>query len=156
MFNVVTGQGHASEALVRHPGVDKIAFTGSTSTGRKIAEAAAPTLKRVSLELGGKAAAIVLDDAPLDRLVSTMTPAMMFNNGQMCLQPSRLLVPEHRKEEIVAAFVDAFRKVKVGSPTDPDTKVGPLINKKQQDRVLGLLQSTKEEGGVFRARRWPP
>ena len=150
VLNVVTGGAQASEALVRHPGVDKIAFTGSTATGRKIAEAAAPTLKHVSLELGGKAAAIVLDDAPLDRLVSTMTPAIMFNNGQMCLQPCRLLVPEHRKEEIVEALVEAFRKVKVGPPTDPDTKVGPLISRKQHERVLGLLQSAKDEGGVFR------
>ena len=150
VLNVVTGGAQASEALVRHPGVDKIAFTGSTATGRKIAEAAAPTLKHVSLELGGKAAAIVLDDAPLDRLVSTMTPAIMFNNGQMCLQPCRLLVPEHRKDEIVEALAEAFRKVKVGPPTDPDTKVGPLISRKQHERVLGLLQSARDEGGVFR------
>jgi aldehyde dehydrogenase (NAD+) len=147
VLNVLTGGAQASEALVRHAGIDKIAFTGSTATGRKIAEAAAPTLKHVTLKLGGKAAAIVLDDAPLDRLVETMTPAIMFNNGQMCLQPSRLLVPEHRKDEIVAAFIDAFRQVRVGAPTDPETQVGPLISRKQQERVLGLLQSAIDEGG---------
>jgi aldehyde dehydrogenase (NAD+) len=88
VLNVIPALPAETDALVRHPGVNKIAFTGSTATGRKIAEAAAATLKHVSLELGGKAAALVLDDAPLPRLVETMMPAILFNNGQMCIRRS--------------------------------------------------------------------
>jgi aldehyde dehydrogenase (NAD+) len=100
--------------------VNKIAFTGSTATGCKIAEAVAPTLKHVQLERGGKAAALVLDDAPLDRLVETMMPAILFNNGQMCIQPARLAIPENRKDEIVGAFA----KVVVGRQTRPAPSSG--------------------------------
>jgi aldehyde dehydrogenase (NAD+) len=149
VLNVMPGLPAASEALVRHPGVNKIAFTGSTATGRKIAAAAAPTLKHVQLELGGKAAALVLDDAPLRRLVDTMVPAMLFNNGQMCLQPSRLVVPEHRKNEIVGAFAEAFAKVAVGPPREPGTELGPLISRKQYDHAMDLLRSAVEDGGRF-------
>ncbi|MDR7301603.1 aldehyde dehydrogenase family protein [Haloactinomyces albus] len=149
VLNVVTGPPASSEALVRHPAVNKVAFTGSTTTGRLIAEAAAPGLKHVSLELGGKAAALVLDDAPLARIVDTMVPAMMFNNGQMCLQPSRLLVPRHRQQEITDALAARFAEVVVGAPWDPDTEVGPLISRGQHDKVMGLLASAVDEGGRF-------
>jgi aldehyde dehydrogenase (NAD+) len=149
VLNVIPGSPAASDALVRHPGVTKVAFTGSTATGRKIAQAAAPTLKHVALELGGKAAALVLDDAPLGRLVETMTPAIMFNNGQMCLQPGRLLVPEQRKDEIVDAFTKSFAQVVVGPPAAPGTQVGPLISRGQHDHVMGLLQSASDDGGRF-------
>ncbi|MFD2414943.1 aldehyde dehydrogenase family protein [Amycolatopsis pigmentata] len=149
VLNIVTGRPEASEALVRDPRVDKIAFTGSTATGRVIAAAAAPTLKHVSLELGGKAAALVLDDAPLDRLVRTMVPAIMFNNGQMCLQPSRLVVPVPRHDEIVEALAEAFAKIIVGPPSNPDTQVGPLISRAQHEHVLGLLRSAVDDGGRF-------
>ena len=149
VFNVVTGLAAASDVPVRHPGVNKIAFTGSTATGRKIAEAAAPTLKHVALELGGKAAALILDDAPLQRIVDTMVHATIFNNGQMCLQPSRLVVPENRKKEIVDALVKEFAKMTVGDPFDPRTKVGPLISRKQYDNVMRLLASVTNEGGRF-------
>ena len=149
VLNVIPALPAESDALVRHPGVNKIAFTGSTATGRKIAEAAAATLKHVSLELGGKAAALVLDDAPLPRLVETMTPAILFNNGQMCIQPARLVVPEHRKDEIVAAFAEAFAKVVVGPPDAPGTALGPLISRQQYDHAMGLLKSAAEDGGRF-------
>lgn len=149
VLNIIPGSPAASEALVRHAQVDKVAFTGSTATGRKIAEAAGPTLKHVSLELGGKAAALVLDDAPLDRLIQTMVPAMMFNNGEMCLQPSRLLVPESRKEEIVSAFAAEFENVMVGAPWDDRTEVGPLISKRQYDHVMDLLSTVEPDGGRF-------
>jgi aldehyde dehydrogenase (NAD+) len=151
VLNVVPGLPAASEALVRHPGVNKIAFTGSTATGRKIAAAAAPTLKHVQLELGGKAAALVLDDAPLPRLIETMMPAMLFNNGQMCLQPSRLVVPEHRKDEIVGAFAEAFAKVVVGPPWEPATELGPLISRGQYDHAMDLLRSAEHDGARFAA-----
>jgi aldehyde dehydrogenase (NAD+) len=149
VLNVIPATPAGSAALVSHPGVNKVAFTGSTPTGRKISEAASPTLKHVSLELGGKAAALVLDDAPLDRLVDTLTPAIMFNNGQMCLQPSRLLVPEDRKDEIVDAFAKSFAEVVVGPPAAPDTEVGPLISQKQYDHAIDLLTSVAADGGRF-------
>jgi aldehyde dehydrogenase (NAD+) len=120
VLNVIPALPAESDALVRHPGVNKIAFTGSTATGRKIAEAAAATLKHVSLELGGKAAALVLDD-----------------------------IPEHRKDEIVAAFAETFAKVVVGPPDAPDTELGPLVSRRQYDQVMGLLKSAAEDGGRF-------
>ena len=141
VLNVIPALPAESDTLVRHPGVNKIAFTGSTATGRKIAEAAAATLKHVSLELGGKAAALVLDDAPIQRLVETMMPAMLFNNGQMCIQPARLVIPEHRKDEIVGAFAEAFAKVLVGPPDAPGTDLGPLVSRNQYDHAMGLLKS---------------
>jgi aldehyde dehydrogenase (NAD+) len=147
VLNIIPTLLAGSDSLVRHPGVNKIAFTGSTATGRKIAEAAAPTLTQVLLELGGKAAALVLEDAPLEELVQSMVPAILYNNGQMCTQPSRLLVPEHRKDEIVGAFADAFGKVVVGPPAAPGTELGPLISRKQYDRVMDLLRSATECGG---------
>jgi aldehyde dehydrogenase (NAD+) len=149
VLNIVTGAAAASDALVRHPDVNKVAFTGSTPTGRKVAEAAAATLKHVALELGGKAAALILEDAPLQRIVDAMVHATIFNNGQMCLQPSRLIVPESRKEEIVDALVKEFAKIPVGDPLDPKTRLGPLINRKQYDNVIRLLKSALEEGGRF-------
>jgi aldehyde dehydrogenase (NAD+) len=149
VLNVIPALPAGSDALVRHPGVNKIAFTGSTATGRKIAEAAAARLKHVSLELGGKAAALVLDDVPLQRLVETMMPAIMFNNGQMCIQPARLVIPEHRKDEIVGAFAEAFAKVTVGPPDEPGTELGPLISRQQYDHAMGLLKSAAEDGGRF-------
>ena len=149
VLNVVPATSSSSDYLVRHPGVNKIAFTGSTATGRKIAEAAAPTLKHVSLELGGKAAAIILDDAPLARIVDTITHAILFNNGQMCLQPSRLLVPESRHDEIVEALAASFAAAVVGDPKDPQTNVGPLISRAQYDHVMGLLESAIADGGRF-------
>jgi aldehyde dehydrogenase (NAD+) len=149
VLNVIPARPAESDALVRHPGVNKIAFTGSTATGRKIAAAAAATLKHVSLELGGKAAALVLDDAPVQRLVETMMPAILFNNGQMCIQPARLVIPEHRKDEIVAAFAEAFAQVVVGLPDAPGTELGPLISRQQYDHAMGLLKSAAEDGGRF-------
>ena len=149
VLNVVPARGEGADALVRHPGVDKVAFTGSTATGRKVAAAAAGTLKHVALELGGKAAAIVLDDAPLRRIVETMTPAITFNNGQMCMQPGRLLVPAARHDEIVAALVHAFADVVTGPPTAPGTEVGPLISKRQYEHVTDLLRSALDDGGRF-------
>jgi acyl-CoA reductase-like NAD-dependent aldehyde dehydrogenase len=156
VLNVIPSGAAASEALVRHHGVDKISFTGSTATGRKIAESAAPTLKHVSLELGGKAAAFVLDDASVERLLETIVPAMLFNNGQMCVQPGRLVVPEHRKDEIVAAFTEAFSKVVIGLPDAPDTQLDPLISRGQYDHAMDLLRSAAEDPRQVRHRRRTP
>ena len=149
VLNVIPARPAESGALVRHPGVNKIAFTGSTATGRTIAAAAAATLKHVSLELGGKAAALVLDDAPVQHLVETMMPAILFNNGQMCIQPARLVIPEYRKDEIVAAFAEAFARVVVGPPDASGTELGPLISRRQYDHAMSVLKSAAEDGGRF-------
>jgi acyl-CoA reductase-like NAD-dependent aldehyde dehydrogenase len=149
VFNIVPALPEVSDYLVRHPGVDKITFTGSTVVGRKIAEAAAPTLKQLTLELGGKSPAVVLADAPLERLVYAMVPAITNNNGEMCTVPSRLIVPEDRKDEIVQALAEAFGKLKVGDPHDPQTDVGPMVSKTHYERVMGYLQSAVDEGGTF-------
>jgi aldehyde dehydrogenase (NAD+) len=149
VLNIVTALPEASQYLVSHPGVDKITFTGSTAVGRAIAAAAAPTLKQLTLELGGKSPAVVLDDASVERVVETMVPAMTNNNGEVCTMPSRLIVPESRKDEIVDAMVSALREVSVGDPADPKTEVGPMVSRKHYERVMGYLQSAVDEGGKF-------
>lgn len=149
VFNVVTSMPESADHLVSHPGVDKITFTGSTAVGRRIAAAAAATLKQLTLELGGKSPAVVLDDAPVERIVDTMVPAITNNNGETCVMPSRLIVPESRRDEIVAALVAGLEKVKVGDPSDVTTELGPMVTKRHYDRVLGYLQSAVDEGGSF-------
>ncbi|HEY5332414.1 MAG TPA: aldehyde dehydrogenase family protein [Solirubrobacterales bacterium] len=149
VLNIVPAGPEQSSRLVGHPGVDAVTFTGSTVVGRAIAEAAAPTLKRVTLELGGKSPALVLDDAPLERIVETLVPAITNNNGEVCTVPSRLIVPRSRKDEIVSALAAAFARVKVGPPSDPGSTVGPMVNKRHYDRVLRLLATVEPEGGQF-------
>ncbi|OLO25800.1 hypothetical protein PZ61_0235800 [Streptomyces sp. MNU77] len=147
VLNVVPAGGPASDALVRAFGVDKVAFTGSDATGRIIAAAAAATLKRVSLELGGKSAGIVLDDAPLERLVATVPPAFTLNNGQACAAMTRMLVPRRRQAEIVDAIAAEVGRLTVGDPADPGTAVGPLAFRAHYERVRGLLDGAVRSGG---------
>lgn len=149
VLNIVPALAEPSQHLVSHPGVDKVSFTGSTAVGRKIAAAGAATLKQLTLELGGKSAALVLEDADVDRVVQTMIPSIINNNGAMCTMPSRLIVPESLKDEIVSKLASAFSKVTVGDPSDPASAVGPMISKKHYERVLGYLKSATEEGGSF-------
>lgn len=149
VLNIVPALAEASQHLVSHPGVDKVSFTGSTAVGRMIAAAGAPTLKQLTLELGGKSAALVLDDADVERVVYTMVPGVTNNNGAMCTVPSRLIVPESLKDEIVRKLTEAFSKVTVGDPSDPRSDVGPMISKKHYERVLGYLKSATDEGGSF-------
>jgi aldehyde dehydrogenase (NAD+) len=146
VLNVVPAGNEASDRLVRHPGVDKIAFTGSDTTGRRIAAAAAETLKRVTLELGGKSAGIVLDDAPLDRLVKTVPPAFTLNNGEACAAMTRMLVPRSRQDEIVEALAAEVGDLVVGDPRDPATAIGPLAFRAHYDRVRAILASAPETG----------
>ncbi|ONH28087.1 aldehyde dehydrogenase family protein [Pseudofrankia asymbiotica] len=147
VLNVVPAGIAASDALVRHPGVDKVAFTGSDHTGKIIAGAAAETLKRVTLELGGKSAGIVLADAPLDRLVETVPPGFTLNNGEACAAMTLMLVPRDRQEEIVAAVADAVGKLVVGDPRDPGTDIGPLAFRAHYTRVQKILE-TAQAGGA--------
>ena len=146
VLNVLPAGPAASDALVRHPGVDKVAFTGSDRTGRLIAAAAAQTLKRVTLELGGKSAGIVLADAPLERLVATVPPAFTLNNGEACAAMTRMLVPREREEEIVGAIAANVETLVVGDPRDPDTHIGPLAFRSHYERVLSMIGQAKAEG----------
>jgi aldehyde dehydrogenase (NAD+) len=146
VVNVVPAGREVGEYLVCHPGVDKVAFTGSTQAGRRIASLCGERLKRCTLELGGKSAAIVLDDAPLESTIAGLVPAILMNNGQACVAQTRVLVSNRRYGEFVDALAQAFRDAAVGDPMDPNTVVGPLVSSRQRDRVEGYLRIGREEG----------
>jgi aldehyde dehydrogenase (NAD+) len=146
VVSVVTGGTDAGEALVRHPGVDKIAFTGNSATGRRIAALCGEQLKRYSLELGGKSAAIVLDDADVGRTVAGLKMASLMNNGQACVAQTRILVSEGRHDEFVDALAGMMSDLVIGDPADPATDVGPLVARRQQDRVQEYIRSGQTEG----------
>ena len=144
--SIVTGGPDVGEALVRHPGVDKIAFTGSSATGRRIAAICGEQLKRVSLELGGKSAAIILDDADIDKTVTGLKTASLMNNGQACIAQTRILVSERLHDEVVDALADMISGLQVGDPTDEATDIGPLVAQRQQHRVQDYIRSGVKEG----------
>ncbi|MGG4578536.1 MULTISPECIES: aldehyde dehydrogenase family protein [Alcaligenes] len=147
--NIVTGYGHdAGAALVEHPLVRKISFTGSTATGQRIWAAAAPTMKRVTLELGGKSPTIILADADLSRAVPGAAAAIFSNSGQICTAGSRLLIEAAVYEEVIAGVADIARTLKLGSGADPQAQIGPLISARQRERVAGLVRSSLDEGAV--------
>ncbi|WP_322760066.1 aldehyde dehydrogenase [Frankia sp. Cr2] len=146
LVSIVPAGRETGEHLVRHPGVDKVAFTGSTAAGRRIMAACAENLTRVGLELGGKSAAIVLDDADLDVTVRRLTPLVVGNNGQACTAQTRILVSRARHDELVEVLVAAFAAQRVGDPFDPATDVGPLVSKAQYERVTGYLETAAAEG----------
>lgn len=146
VFNVVPGDRDVGDALVRHPGVDKVSFTGSTAAGRQVAMACAEGLKQVSLELGGKSAAIVLDDADPARVAPAIQSASLANSGQVCNALSRILVPANRHDEFVDALAAGMAAMSVGDPTDPDVQLGPLVAERQQARVRGYIEEGKREG----------
>jgi acyl-CoA reductase-like NAD-dependent aldehyde dehydrogenase len=139
VLSVVPADRDVSEYLVRHPGVDKIAFTGSTAAGRRIAAIAGEQLKRVSLELGGKSAAILLPDADLDAAVAGVRVAGLVNNGEACVAHTRILVSDERYDETVQALAEMVPGTTVGDPHDPGTFVGPLVSARQLDRVRGYI-----------------
>ncbi|HEX6519073.1 MAG TPA: aldehyde dehydrogenase [Streptosporangiaceae bacterium] len=132
--------------LVRHPQVDKIAFTGSTAAGRQIMADCAARIARVTLELGGKSAAIVLGDADIERVIRTVIPMAFTVNGQLCIAQSRILVPRRRQAEFADALTAAFAALPVGDPFAPDTQIGPLVSERQRNRVEGYLALAGEEG----------
>ena len=147
VLNVIPGFGEsAGAALVRHPDVDKIAFTGSTEVGRTIQREAAATLKRVSLELGGKSPNIVLADADIEAAVRGATSAIFYNTGQACTAGSRLLVAEQIHDEFLDKLAKRAEGMKPGDPLDPKTRMGPLVSQEQLDRVLGYIEKGKQEG----------
>lgn len=146
-LNVVNGYGHeAGEALARHPGVDKITFTGSTAVGKKIVEYSLGNMKRVTLELGGKSPSIVFADADLGQVGLGAALAVFFNSGQICFAASRLLVQDSVYDRVVEAVAAAASQFKVGNGLETDTMLGPLVSRRQQERVLGYVQSGIEQG----------
>lgn len=152
VVNVVTGNGvEAGAALAEHLGVDKIAFTGSTQTGQSIVRASAGNIKRVSLELGGKSPLIVCADADLDATVPTVAMAAFANSGQICIAGSRLLVDRSIHDEFVERLSIFASELRVGLGVDLDTEIGPLVSKRQLDKVVGYLEAGVEQGATVRA-----
>jgi acyl-CoA reductase-like NAD-dependent aldehyde dehydrogenase len=149
VLSIVAADKDVSEYLVSHPQVDKVAFTGSTAAGKRIAAIAGGQLKRVSLELGGKSAALVLEDVRLDLNAMHMVMAAFVNNGESCVAKTRLLVPRHRHDEVVAALVACASQLRVGDPSNEQTHIGPLVSKAQQARVAAYIALGIEEGATL-------
>src|SRR4051812_42397723 len=146
VLNIVPAGRVNSEHLVTHPGVDKISFTGSGAVGRHIAELCARDLRRVTLELGGKSAAVVLEDADLDDALGHITNNGLMNNGQACIAQTRILAPRSRYDEVVDALASKVGAMKVGNALDAETQIGPLVAERQRTRVLGYIEKGKSEG----------
>jgi acyl-CoA reductase-like NAD-dependent aldehyde dehydrogenase len=146
VINVVTGGGATGAALVEHPDVDKIAFTGSTATGKLIGATCGSLLRSVTLELGGKSAAVLLDDADLDLFARSVVRLSMRNSGQTCYACTRVLAPRPRYDEIVDRIVDAVRAARQGDPLDPATVFGPVVSQRQRERVEGYVEIGSQEG----------
>ena len=152
VFNLVNGLGPVvGEVLASHPEVDMVSFTGSTRAGKRVAELAADTVKRVALELGGKSASIVLPDADLEAAVKGSINACLLNSGQTCSAHTRMLVPEDRYEEVKALVKTAIAKFTLGPSLDESTRLGPLVSAAQRDRVMGFIQQGLVEGAELLA-----
>ncbi|CAB5027439.1 MAG: aldehyde dehydrogenase [Acidimicrobiia bacterium] len=147
VVNIVAAGREVSEHILTHPSIDKVSFTGSTAVGRHIGSVCGGLLKRVTLELGGKSAAIVLDDVNLDEaMMSQLVQSGVMNNGQVCGAQSRILVSRKRYDEVVEALGAAVGALKVGDPLDIESEIGPLVAARQRDRVVGFLESGVAEG----------
>ncbi|MFC4032795.1 aldehyde dehydrogenase family protein [Streptomyces polygonati] len=152
VVNILTGYGDAGAALVAHPDVDKVAFTGSTEVGRAIAREVAGSAKKVTLELGGKAANIVFDDAPIDQAVEGIVNGIFFNQGHVCCAGSRLLVQESVRDEVLDALKRRMATLRVGDPLDKNTDIGAINSAEQLARITALAEAGEQEG----AERWAP
>ncbi len=147
VLNVVTGDGHVvGDALARHPGVRLVSITGDTASGKEVAAAAAGTVKRVHLELGGKAPVVVFDDADLDKLVETLRFAGYTNSGQDCTASTRVVVGPRLYEEVLSALVPAVESIKVGDTLNPETEMGPLVSEAQLARVTSFVERARTVG----------
>jgi aldehyde dehydrogenase (NAD+) len=144
--NIITGDGRAGAELVRHPGVDKVAFTGSTEVGKEIQRAVAGTGKKLTLELGGKAANIIFDDAPLDQAIEGIINGIYFNQGHVCCAGSRLLVQESIYEPVLKKLKRRMGTLRVGDPLDKNTDIGAINSKQQLERIKELVESGEAEG----------
>ncbi len=150
VFNLVSGHGsEIGEAIAGHPDVDMVSFTGSTKAGVRVSELAAASVKRVTLELGGKSANIVLDDADFPRAASSAIHACFGNSGQECSALTRLLIPENSKDEVIEVISGKIGRYTVGDPMDNSNKCGPLVSKRQQDSVLAFISTGKSEGATL-------
>jgi acyl-CoA reductase-like NAD-dependent aldehyde dehydrogenase len=148
VLNVLAGGNDLGQRLVEHAGVDRISFTGSVATGKRVMSSASGTLKRVTLELGGNDPAIVLDDADLDAVTPKIFGAAFANCGQICMAIKRLYVPEHRYDQVCESLSGMAKAYRVGDGFDADVQMGPLQNKMQYDKVLDVLDDTKRQPGV--------
>jgi aldehyde dehydrogenase (NAD+) len=151
VVNIVTGDGSTGAALVTHEGVDKIAFTGSTEVGKAIQRELAGTGKKLTLELGGKAANVIFDDAALDQAVEGIVNGIYFNQGHVCCAGSRLLVQESIYEQLIAKLKRRLSTLRVGDPLDKNTDVGAINSREQLDRIRSLVEAGEEEGAVRRS-----
>jgi acyl-CoA reductase-like NAD-dependent aldehyde dehydrogenase len=150
VFNVITGPGSSvGQAIVEHPGIDKIAFTGDTSTGKGIMRTAAETLKHITLELGGKSPNIVLADADIDAAIRGATIGIFYGKGEVCAAGSRLLVAHDIKDEFMEKLAARTNKMVPGDPLDPKTRLGAIASKSQMERVLGYIETGKKEGATL-------
>ncbi|MCW3815303.1 aldehyde dehydrogenase family protein [Micromonospora sp. DR5-3] len=152
VVNIVTGAGGTGRTLVEHPGVDKVAFTGSTEVGKAIARAVAGTRKKLTLELGGKAANIVFDDAPVDQAVEGIVNGIFFNQGHVCCAGSRLLVQESVADRVLESLKRRMAQLRVGDPLDKNTDIGAINSAAQLERIRELSEAGAAEG----AERWSP
>src|SRR5215212_1306874 len=148
VLNIVPADRVVSEHLVSHPDVDKVSITGSVAAGKRVNELCAAQMKHCTLELGGKSAAILLDDVDLEVAMASLGPIMAFINGQACNAPTRLLVPRSRYDEYASALVETMRALPYGDPSDMKTFVGPLASRRQRDRVASYLELGKQEGAT--------
>ncbi|WP_431043967.1 aldehyde dehydrogenase family protein [Streptomyces sp. P1-3] len=152
VVNIVTGDGATGAELVAHPGIDKVAFTGSTEVGKAIARTVAGTHKKLTLELGGKAANIVFDDAPIDQAVEGIVSGIFFNQGHVCCAGSRLLVQESVADELLEALKRRMSTLRIGDPLDKNTDIGAINSAEQLARIRSLAEAGEAEG----AERWAP
>jgi aldehyde dehydrogenase (NAD+) len=146
VLSIVPSDRAVGQLLVDHPDVDKVAFTGSTTAGKRIMASAAARVARVTLELGGKSAAVILEDADLDDVVRALLPMAMMVNGQACIAQTRVLVPRSREAEITEALAAALAAQRVGDPMERETMIGPLVSEAQRDRVAGYISIGRSEG----------
>ena len=152
VVNILTGYGHTvGSALINHPGIDKIAFTGSTATGKIIAHAAADGLKKVSLELGGKSPNIIMPDADLAKAIPASAMGIFYNSGQTCTAPSRLYVHQDVAEEVIAGIAEVGAAMKIAPGLDEASELGPLVSSRQFDRVTAYLAQGEQEGAEIRS-----
>jgi aldehyde dehydrogenase (NAD+) len=149
VLNIVNGGADLGRYLVSHPGIDKVAFTGSTAAGRHIGRTCGEMIRPVTLELGGKSAAIVLDDADVERTVTGLATASLLNSGQTCYMSTRVLVPRNMYSTYLDAVTAMASGLVVGDPLDPKTYVGPLVSDRQRQRVLSFIEQGRAEGGII-------
>jgi aldehyde dehydrogenase (NAD+) len=153
VVNIVTGAGETGAALVKHPGLDKVAFTGSTEVGKRIALAVAGTKKKLTLELGGKAANIIFEDAPLDQAIEGIVAGIYFNQGHVCCAGSRLFVQEGIYAAVIKKLRDRIQTLRVGDPLDKNTDIGAINSKPQLEKIRRLVQSGVDEGAELMQAR---